>query len=78
MRLREIEHEDLCIYFKESDESFDHAHGRENKIGFIVVKVEEYCQTYGYKDITNILNATMTKKVNRIIERHYESQCNAS
>lgn len=70
MALRDIEFEDLCITYKETDESFDHAFGRENKFSFVVVKVEEFCQTYGYKDITNKMSAAMQNKVEKIVERH--------
>lgn len=75
MSLREIEYEDLCITYKETDESFDHAFGRENKTGFELVKVEEFCQTYGYKDITNIMKISMIKKVEKIIQKDMETEC---
>lgn len=66
----EIEFEDLCIEYKETDDSFSHEFGIEKKIGFELVKVEEYCETYGYKDITNTMSAEMSAKVDRIIQEN--------
>jgi hypothetical protein len=66
----EIEIDDLCIYYKEKSDSFDHEFGRTKINTFEVVNVQEFCETYGYKDITNTMSAEMQNKVDEIVERH--------
>lgn len=71
--IHEIQHEDLSIEYKITDDSFNHEFGKEKQHGFEIVRVIQDSETFKADDITNKLCDRMYKKIMKLIERDYEN-----
>jgi hypothetical protein len=68
--LREIETDDLRVQYEVTDETFDHAFGREKRTGYEIDKIEVFIPALNeWADYSHLENPILEAKAKQLIEK---------